>query len=130
MASLPWTACSLTYGRLAREARGPKGDLAHRRAALVSRRQWRCVRPSSASSEFRGRAGHRLPAGHGRSLFSALSSASAGRPRTVRLGVMATRQAMATDLYMRIAGTSKTFTVTAILMLADMGKLGLDEKAF
>jgi len=37
---------------------------------------------------------------------------------------------MATDLYMRIAGTSKTFTVTAILMLADMGKLGLDEKAF
>ena len=39
----------------------------------------------------------------------------------------ATRQPMATDLYMRIGSNSKTFTVTAILMLADQGKLGLDD---
>src|SRR6266496_2032697 len=39
----------------------------------------------------------------------------------------ATRQPMATDLSMRIGSTSKTFTVTAILMLADQGKLGLDD---
>ena len=39
----------------------------------------------------------------------------------------ATRQPMATDLYMRIGSTSKTFTVTAVLMLADQGKLGLDD---
>ena len=40
---------------------------------------------------------------------------------------VATRQPMATDLYMRIGSNSKTFTVTAILMLADQGKLGLDD---
>jgi Beta-lactamase len=34
---------------------------------------------------------------------------------------------MAPDLYMRIGSTSKTFTVTAILLLADQGKLGLDD---
>ena len=39
----------------------------------------------------------------------------------------ATRQPMATDLFMRIGSTSKTFTVTAVLMLADQGKLGLDD---
>jgi D-alanyl-D-alanine carboxypeptidase len=39
----------------------------------------------------------------------------------------ATRRPMATDLSMRIGSTSKTFTVTAILMLADQGKLGLDD---
>src|SRR5262245_26352936 len=39
----------------------------------------------------------------------------------------ATRQPMATDLYMRIGSNSKAFTVTAILMLADQGKLGLDD---
>jgi len=39
----------------------------------------------------------------------------------------ATRQPMATDLYMRIGSNSKTFTVTAILMLADQGKFGLDD---
>ena len=39
----------------------------------------------------------------------------------------ATRHPMATDLYMRIGSNSKTFTVTAILMLADQGKLGLDD---
>jgi D-alanyl-D-alanine carboxypeptidase len=39
----------------------------------------------------------------------------------------ATRQPMAPDLYMRIGSTTKTFTVTAILMLADQGKLGLDD---
>ena len=39
----------------------------------------------------------------------------------------ATRQPMATDLYMRIGSNSKTFTVTALLMLADQSKLGLDD---
>src|SRR5262245_29100876 len=38
-----------------------------------------------------------------------------------------TRQPMATDLHMRIGSNSKTFTVTALLMLADLGKLGLDD---
>ena len=36
-------------------------------------------------------------------------------------------QPMATDLYMRIGSNSKAFTITAILMLADQGKLGLDD---
>src|SRR5262245_29831703 len=39
----------------------------------------------------------------------------------------ATGQPMTTDLYMRIGSNSKAFTVTAILMLADQGKLGLDD---
>jgi D-alanyl-D-alanine carboxypeptidase len=39
----------------------------------------------------------------------------------------ATRQPMATDLYMRIGSNSKTFAITAILMLADQGRLGLDD---
>jgi D-alanyl-D-alanine carboxypeptidase len=39
----------------------------------------------------------------------------------------ATGEKMATDLYMRIGSNSKTFTVTALLMLADQGKLGLDD---
>ena len=39
----------------------------------------------------------------------------------------ATGEPMATDLYMRIGSNTKTFTVTAILMLADQGKLGLDD---
>jgi D-alanyl-D-alanine carboxypeptidase len=39
----------------------------------------------------------------------------------------ATREPMATDLYMRIGSNSKAFTVTALLMLADQGKLGLDD---
>src|SRR5262245_719109 len=39
----------------------------------------------------------------------------------------ATGETMASDLYMRIGSNSKTFTVTAILMLADQGKLGLDD---
>jgi D-alanyl-D-alanine carboxypeptidase len=39
----------------------------------------------------------------------------------------ATRQPMATDLYMRIGSNSKAFAVTAILMLADQGRLGLDD---
>src|SRR5262249_45874048 len=53
-----------------------------------------------------------------------------GRAPSVRsFGVRDTapRQPMATDLYMRIGSTSKTFTVTAMLMLADRGKLGLDD---
>jgi D-alanyl-D-alanine carboxypeptidase len=47
--------------------------------------------------------------------------------RTFGVRDTATRQPMATDLYMRIGSTSKTFTVTAMLMLADRGKLGLDD---
>jgi D-alanyl-D-alanine carboxypeptidase len=39
----------------------------------------------------------------------------------------ATGQPMAIDLYMRIGSNSKAFTVTALLMLADQGKLGLDD---
>jgi D-alanyl-D-alanine carboxypeptidase len=39
----------------------------------------------------------------------------------------ATGEKMAADLSMRIGSNSKTFTVTAILMLADQGKLGLDD---
>ena len=39
----------------------------------------------------------------------------------------ATGEKMAPDLYMRIGSNSKTFTVTALLMLADRGKLGLDD---
>jgi D-alanyl-D-alanine carboxypeptidase len=39
----------------------------------------------------------------------------------------ATGEKMATDLSVRIGSNSKAFTVTAILMLADQGKLGLDD---
>jgi len=39
----------------------------------------------------------------------------------------ATGQPMKTDMYMRIGSNSKAFTVTALLMLADRGKLGLDD---
>lgn len=39
----------------------------------------------------------------------------------------ATSEKMATDLYMRIGSTSKTFVATALLMLADRGKLDLDD---
>ena len=39
----------------------------------------------------------------------------------------ATREPMTTDIYMRIGSNSKAFTVTAILMLADQGKLSLDD---
>src|SRR5262245_54508230 len=53
-----------------------------------------------------------------------------GQPPYVRaFGVRdtATGEPMATDLYMRIGSNSKAFTVTALLMLADQGKLGLDD---
>src|SRR5262249_58231518 len=35
-----------------------------------------------------------------------------------------TREPMAPDLYMRIGSTTKSFTTTASLLLADQGKLG------
>jgi D-alanyl-D-alanine carboxypeptidase len=47
--------------------------------------------------------------------------------RTFGVRDVATHQPMAPDLYMRIGSTSKTFTVTAILLLADQGRLGLDD---
>jgi D-alanyl-D-alanine carboxypeptidase len=39
----------------------------------------------------------------------------------------ATRAPMKTDFYSRIGSVTKTFTVTAVLQLADQGKLGLDD---
>jgi D-alanyl-D-alanine carboxypeptidase len=39
----------------------------------------------------------------------------------------ATRQPMTPDLHMRIGSNTKAFTVTSLLMLADQGKLGLDD---
>lgn len=39
----------------------------------------------------------------------------------------ATRQPMTTGLYMRIGSETKTFTVTALLQLAERGKAGLDD---
>jgi D-alanyl-D-alanine carboxypeptidase len=39
----------------------------------------------------------------------------------------ATGQPMTTDLHMRIGSNTKSFTVTSILMLADQGKLHLDD---
>ena len=53
-----------------------------------------------------------------------------GQPPYVRaFGVrdMASGEPMATDLSMRIGSNTKAFVVTAILMLADQGKLGLDD---
>jgi D-alanyl-D-alanine carboxypeptidase len=53
-----------------------------------------------------------------------------GQPPYVRaFGVRdtASGEPMATDLSMRIGSNSRAFTVTGILMLADRGKLGLDE---
>src|SRR5262245_38485727 len=47
--------------------------------------------------------------------------------RTFGVRDVATREPMAIDLSMRIGSTSKSFTVTAILLLADQGKLGLDD---
>src|SRR5262249_14367784 len=47
--------------------------------------------------------------------------------RTFGVRDTVTRQPMATNLYMRIGSNSKAFTVTALLMLADQGKLGLDD---
>jgi D-alanyl-D-alanine carboxypeptidase len=47
--------------------------------------------------------------------------------RTFGVRNAATRQPMARNLYMRIGSTSKTFTVTAILLLADQRNLGLDD---
>jgi D-alanyl-D-alanine carboxypeptidase len=39
--------------------------------------------------------------------------------RTFGVRNLATREPMATDVYMRIGSTSKSFTVIAILLLAD-----------
>ena len=109
--------------------------LAHRRLSSGRVSNGGSVRPSRASRECRGRASGRLgqgdPGGHGASLDPRRYRGHlAGRSRTVCSGVRCPRygdrQPMATDLFMRIGSTSKTFTVTAVLMLADQGKLGLD----
>ena len=47
--------------------------------------------------------------------------------RTFGVRNVATREPMAPDLYMRIGSTSKSFTTTAVLLLADQGKLALDD---
>src|SRR5947207_10848906 len=47
--------------------------------------------------------------------------------RTFGVRDTASGQPMATDLYMRIGSNTKAFVVTGILMLADQGKLGLDD---
>jgi D-alanyl-D-alanine carboxypeptidase len=47
--------------------------------------------------------------------------------RTFGVSDTATGAPMTTDMHMRIGSTSKSFTVTAILMLADRGKLDLDD---
>jgi len=40
---------------------------------------------------------------------------------------VATREPMASNLYMRIGSTSKSFTTTAVLLLEDQGKPALDD---
>jgi D-alanyl-D-alanine carboxypeptidase len=53
-----------------------------------------------------------------------------GQPPYVRafgLRDKASGEPMATDLYMRIGSNTKTFVVTSVLMLAEQGKLGLDD---
>jgi D-alanyl-D-alanine carboxypeptidase len=47
--------------------------------------------------------------------------------RTFGVRDTASGEPMATDLYMRIGSNTKAFVVTGILMLADQGKLGLDD---
>jgi D-alanyl-D-alanine carboxypeptidase len=47
--------------------------------------------------------------------------------RAVGVRDTATAQPMTTDLHMRIGSVTKSFTVTSILMLADQGKLNLDD---
>jgi D-alanyl-D-alanine carboxypeptidase len=53
-----------------------------------------------------------------------------GQPPYVRafgLRDKASGEPMATDLHMRIGSNTKTFVVTSVLMLAEQGKLGLDD---
>jgi len=52
-----------------------------------------------------------------------------GKSRIYAAGVsdLETRAAMATDMYFRIGSVTKTFTATAILMLAEDGLLSLDD---
>jgi D-alanyl-D-alanine carboxypeptidase len=47
--------------------------------------------------------------------------------RAVGVADKTTREPMKTDFYSRIGSVTKTFTVTAVLQLADQGKLGLDD---
>src|SRR5262245_516080 len=47
--------------------------------------------------------------------------------RTFGVSDTATGEPMTTDMYMYIGSNTKAFTVTAILMLADQGELGLDD---
>ncbi len=47
--------------------------------------------------------------------------------RTFGVSNTATGEPMAADLYMRIGSNTKTFVITSILILADRGKLSLDD---
>jgi D-alanyl-D-alanine carboxypeptidase len=47
--------------------------------------------------------------------------------RTFGVADMVTGEPMTTDMYMRIGSNTKSFTITAILMLADKGLLNLDD---
>jgi len=47
--------------------------------------------------------------------------------RAFGMSDMATGKPMATDMYMRIGSSTKSFVATAILMLADRGKVSLDD---
>ena len=90
------------------------------------------ARAASSADERAAALDNAIPAAMGRAFIpgAIVGIWQDGREPYVRaFGVRdtATRQPMAPDLYMRIGSTSKTFTVTAILMLADQGKLGLDD---
>ncbi|QTD96249.1 serine hydrolase domain-containing protein [Streptomyces cyanogenus] len=50
-----------------------------------------------------------------------------GYVRSFGVADKATGRRMTPDLYMRIGSETKTFTVTALLQLADQGKVGLDD---
>jgi D-alanyl-D-alanine carboxypeptidase len=50
-----------------------------------------------------------------------------GYVRAFGVADKATRAPMKTDFYSRIGSVTKTFTITAVLQLADQGKLGLDD---
>jgi D-alanyl-D-alanine carboxypeptidase len=90
------------------------------------------ARAASSADERAAALDNAIPAAMGRAFIpgAIVGIWQDGREPYVRaFGVRdtATGEPMAPELYMRIGSTSKTFTVTAVLMLADRGKLGLDD---